>query len=74
VKFKFFFAWYDFWVGFYYDQLQRALYICPIPCCVFKLSWGHEIVFPPEMVECEITNEAAKDYVITTQLKKKIKK
>jgi hypothetical protein len=26
-----FFAWYDFWVGFYYDRKGRWLYVCPIP-------------------------------------------
>ena len=36
MKIKFFFAWFDFWVGFYYDQKGHALYVCPLPCCVFK--------------------------------------
>lgn len=36
MKIKFFFAWFDFWVGLYYDQKGRALYVCPLPCCVFK--------------------------------------
>ena len=33
-----FFAWYDMWIGIYWDQKQRALYICPLPCCVIKLK------------------------------------
>ena len=33
-----FFAWFDFWVGFYYDQKKRTLYINPLPCCVFKIA------------------------------------
>lgn len=28
------FAWYDLWVGFYYNQDTRTLYFCAIPCCV----------------------------------------
>ena len=40
MKFKvsFFFAWYDFWVGFFYDQKKHILYVCPLPCCVFKFE------------------------------------
>jgi hypothetical protein len=37
-KVTFFFAWYDFWIGFYYDRDEKALYFCPIPCCVFKFE------------------------------------
>ena len=36
IKVKVFFAWYDFWVGFYYDREFKELYICPFPCIVFK--------------------------------------
>jgi len=37
MKIKFFFAWFDFRVGFYYDHKGRALYVCPLPCFVFKV-------------------------------------
>jgi hypothetical protein len=26
------FAWYDLWIGAYWDKKQRRLYILPIPC------------------------------------------
>lgn len=33
-----FFAWYDLWVGAFYDRKARALYICPLPMVVFRLA------------------------------------
>ena len=38
MKIKVFIAWYDFWVGAFYDRDKKVLYICPIPCVVFKFS------------------------------------
>ena len=32
------FAWYDLWVGFYYDRSRRRLYFCPIPMMVFWME------------------------------------
>jgi len=38
MKITVFFAWYDLWVGAYWDRNQRVLYICPLPCCVIRLE------------------------------------
>ncbi len=38
MKIKIFFAWYDFWVGIYYAQKERAIYVCLIPTVVIKLE------------------------------------
>ena len=38
MKVTIFFAWYDFWVGAYYDRKSRTLYICPLPMLVIKLE------------------------------------
>ena len=33
------FKWFDLWVGAFIDTKQHAVYICPLPCCVFKLTF-----------------------------------
>lgn len=32
-----FFAWYDLWVGLYWDRDSRTAYFCPVPCVVVKV-------------------------------------
>lgn len=39
VKFRAFFAWFDFWIGAYYDVGHRTLYICPLPMCVLRFEF-----------------------------------
>jgi len=38
MRVKFFFALYDFWIGVFWDRKNKILYICPLPCCVFKIQ------------------------------------
>ena len=38
MRVSFFFAWFDAWVGFYYDKKKRILYFNPLPFCVFKIE------------------------------------
>jgi hypothetical protein len=37
-RISFFFAWYDLWVGAFYDKHKKRLYVCPLPCCVFMIE------------------------------------
>lgn len=32
------FAWYDFWIGAYWDRRARVLYVCPVPCVVVRME------------------------------------
>lgn len=35
---RIFFAWYDFWIGWYWDRHVGVLYVCPIPMLVFQFG------------------------------------
>jgi len=37
MKIKITFAWFDFWVGAYYDRKLKALYVCLVPMVVMKI-------------------------------------
>lgn len=34
------FAWYDFWVGVFWDGNKRRLYVLPIPCCGIVIQFA----------------------------------
>ncbi len=44
-KVRFFFAWYDMWVGVFFSS-DHSVYVCPFPCCVFRFH--RELIFPEE--------------------------
>lgn len=33
-------AWYDLWVGLYWDRKQRRLYVLPLPCLGVVFDFG----------------------------------
>lgn len=39
MKIKLIFAWYDFWVGLFWDAKKRRLYVFPVPMLGFYLQF-----------------------------------
>lgn len=39
MKFRLLVAWYDFWVGAYWDSKKRRLYVCILPCLGFSVTF-----------------------------------
>jgi len=37
---QFGFLWFDLWVGGYKKPRESVLYICLLPCCVFRIEWN----------------------------------
>ncbi len=31
------FAWYDIWVGAFWDGKSKILYVCPFPMCLIEI-------------------------------------
>lgn len=48
VKIKLIFAWYDLWIGAFWDQKKRCLYIFPIPMFGVILKFGTDSNSVPE--------------------------
>jgi hypothetical protein len=42
MKVRFQFAWYDLWIGAYWDRKQRVLFVCPLPMLLVELSFRRD--------------------------------
>lgn len=37
---SFFIAWYDGWIGYFFDRKSSCLYLAPLPWCVVKIDFS----------------------------------
>lgn len=40
MRFRLLFAWYDAWIGVYWDRKSRSLYVLPVPFCGVVITFG----------------------------------
>ena len=39
---RFIFAWYDLWIGAYWDRKSKRLYLLPVPCIGVVIDFAKE--------------------------------
>ncbi len=48
------FAWYDFWVGLFWDDNKRRLYVFPVPMFGFMIERTPREALPQKLGETKI--------------------
>lgn len=51
------FAWYDLWIGAYYDRSSGRLYILPIPCVGIVIDFGPPLLKCPDCGRPDCTGD-----------------
>jgi len=41
-KIRLIFAWYDLWIGAYWDRSKRRFYVLPLPCIGFLMEFSSD--------------------------------
>lgn len=41
LRIQFLFAWYDLWIGFFWDSKKKWLYVLPLPMCGIIVKFPH---------------------------------